>query len=187
VTNQEYPNDMQPLTIVLHTCISNETAADLRADPVTEWPAVRGLLADCEPAIHVVAVAPAFTKSAGSKNVGAADSEQSGADQALTVSHKTREQLLEALTSRIRYSTVPLSSPETSGYVALARSEHSDELHIVGAAATLRDALGILAQAEDFSPEALVDLAASSEQRCVLPLDPASGAVYRLGISELRP
>jgi hypothetical protein len=78
MTQQECPN-MQQVTIVLKARVSDETGAALRAHPITEWPAMRRLLADCEPAIRVIAVAPAKT-SAGDSIVDVSGGERSSGD-----------------------------------------------------------------------------------------------------------
>jgi hypothetical protein len=79
MTQQERPNDMQQVTVVLEALVSDETGADLRAHPMAEWPAVRSLLADCEPTIRVVAVAPATT-AAGDSTVAVSRGTQSSPD-----------------------------------------------------------------------------------------------------------
>jgi hypothetical protein len=105
---------------------------------------------------------------------------------------KTREEILHALTCRIRYSTAALSSITALRYVALARSEHSGQLHIVGGAATFPDVLATFTRADDFCPEAVVDVAAGCEARCVLCLTGNGSGTpgeepYSLGITDLRP
>jgi hypothetical protein len=67
---------MQRVTIVLEAFVSDETGADLRAHRMAEWPAVRGLLGDCEPAIRVVVVT-AVTTAADDSTVGVSGGTQS--------------------------------------------------------------------------------------------------------------
>lgn len=79
-----------------------------------------------------------------------------------------RRPTLALLQARVPYSTVDIS-PAEARYVGVARSEYSDDLHLVAAGDEICDVLGGIDAADDFSPVAVVDLDAPVS-RCVHPV-----------------
>ena len=81
-----------------------------------------------------------------------------------------RAALFAALQERVPYFTVRLQLNDSLRYVALARSEFDDSLHIVGGGADVAGALAALIACadEDFAPEAVIDLNVGAGEHCVI-------------------
>ena len=77
--------------------------------------------------------------------------------------------IFQALTAAVTYTTAEgdkaLSDPGLR-YLAVARSQHNDELHIVGGGAEIADALRAFDQEEDFTPMVVVDIDSADLNRC---------------------
>jgi len=94
-----------------------------------------------------------------------------------------RAEIFAALGRKVTYTTSDdlerLSPRNNLRYVAVARSEHDDALHIAGAIATTGEAKEIFdgLRGDDFIPAWLIDLNAFSVEQCALEVE-SDGTVF---------